>query len=107
MRLFSSLLSRLLATVAVVALCGSTLLAQQTLGGITGDVTDPSGSVIPNATITVLDEQTSLTRTVVTNGGGDYSFVNLPIGSYTVTFAVTGFETQKTPHIIVQGNRTA
>ena len=107
MRSISSLLSRLLATVAVVALCGSTLLAQQTLGGITGDVTDPSGSVIPNATITVLDEQTSLTRTVVTNGGGDYSFVNLPIGSYTVTFAVTGFETQKTPHIIVQGNRTA
>ena len=107
MRLFSSLLSRLLATAAVVALCGSSMLAQQTLGGITGDVTDPSGSVIPSATITVLDEQTSLTRTIVTNGAGSFSFVNLPIGSYTITFAASGFETQKTPHITVQGNRTA
>jgi hypothetical protein len=107
MRLSLSLLPRLLAIVAVVALCGSTLFAQQTLGGITGDVTDPSGSVIPNATVTVLDEQTSLTRTLVTNGAGTYSFVNLPIGSYTVTFTATGFETQKTPHITVQGNRTA
>jgi len=107
MRLFSSLFPRLLALVAVVALCGTILFAQQTLGGITGDVTDPSGSVIANATVTVLDEQTSLTRTVVTNGAGTYSFVNLPIGSYTLTFTANGFETQKTPHITVQGNRTA
>ena len=107
MRPYSSLFPRLLTLAAVVALCGSTLLAQQTLGGITGDVTDPSGSVIPNATVTVLDEQTSLTRTLVTNGAGVYSFVNLPIGSYTMTFAANGFETQKTPHITVQGNRTA
>jgi len=70
-------------------------------------VTDPSGSVIPSATVTVLDEQTSLTRTTTTNGAGTYSFVNLPIDSYTVTYMATGFETQKTPHITVQGNRTA
>ncbi len=98
---------RLLTLAAVVALCGSTLFAQQTLGGITGDVTDQSGSVIPNASVTVLEEQTSLTRTLVTNGAGAYSFVNLPIGSYTMKFAANGFETQKTQHITVQGNRTA
>ncbi len=107
MRSISSLLPRLLTFVAVAALCGSIAVAQQTLGGITGVVTDPSGSVIPNATVTVLDEQTSLTRTMVTNGAGTYSFVNLPIGVYTLTYAATGFETQKTPHITVQGNRTA
>jgi hypothetical protein len=107
MRLICSLFPRLLALAAVVALCGSSLFAQQTLGGITGDVTDPSGSVIPNASVTVLDEQTSLTRTVSTNGAGTYAFVNLPIGSYTVTLSANGFETQKTPHISVQGNRTA
>ena len=65
MRSFLSLPIRLLVTAAVAALCASTLFAQQsTLGGITGDVTDPSGSVISNATVTVVDEQTSLTRTV-------------------------------------------
>ncbi|MGB9077904.1 MAG: TonB-dependent receptor [Terracidiphilus sp.] len=103
--LFLSL--RLLAIAAVTALCPAALFAQQTLGGITGEVSDPSGSVIPNATVTVLDEQTSLTRIVKSNEAGSYSFVNLPIGSYTMTFAATGFETQKTPHITVQGNRTA
>jgi hypothetical protein len=92
---------------AAAALCSSALLAQQTLGGITGDVTDPSGSVIPNATVTLVDEQTALTRATTTNGAGTYSFVNLPIGSYTVTYGATGFDTQKTPHITVQGNRTA
>ena len=107
MRSFSSPLLRLLTFVAAVALCSSILFAQQTLGGITGDVTDPSGSVIPNATVTLVDEQTALTRTTTTNGAGTYSFVNLPIGSYTVTYTANGFETQKTPHITVQGNRTA
>jgi hypothetical protein len=107
MRSFYSLFPRLPRFVAAVALCTSTLFAQQTLGGITGDVTDPSGSVIPNATVTLIDEQTSLTRVTTSNGAGTYSFVNLPIGSYTVTYAATGFETQKTPHITVQGNRTA
>src|SRR5579863_8366392 len=106
MRSISSLFSRLLVVVAASALCGSAL-AQQTLGGITGEVSDPTGSVIAGATITVLDEQTSLTRQVTSNGAGTYSFVNLPIGAYTVTFAANGFETQKTPHITIQGNRTA
>jgi hypothetical protein len=107
MRAFSSQFPRLLALAAAFALCSSVLWAQQTLGGITGDVTDPTGSVIPNATVTVVDEQTSLMRSVTSNGAGTYSFVNLPIGVYTMTFAANGFETQKTPHITVQGNRTA
>jgi hypothetical protein len=103
----SSLLLRLLAIAAVVALCGSSLFAQQTLGGITGEVTDPSGDAIPNATVTVVDEQTSLTRTTTTNATGGYTFVNLPIDTYTLTYTAEGFDIQKTPHITVQANRTA
>jgi hypothetical protein len=106
-RVSQALLFRLLAIAAAVALCGSTLLAQQTLGGITGEVTDPSGSVVPNATVTLVDEQTSYARTAKTNGEGIFVFVNLPIDPYTVTFTAQGFDTQRTPHIAVQGNRTA
>jgi Carboxypeptidase regulatory-like domain/TonB dependent receptor len=87
--------------------CIHTLHAQQTFGGITGEVTDPSGGVILNATVTVLDEQTSLTRTVKTTGAGTYSIVSLPIGSYTLTFKADGFDLQKTQHIGVQADRTA
>ena len=55
----------------------------------------------------MVDEQTSLTRTVKTNGAGEYTFVNLPIGTYTLTYTADGFEAQKTQHIAVQADRTA
>ena len=106
-RTIPSSILRLLALVAVAALCVGPVLAQQTLGGITGAVTDTSGSVIQNAEVTVLGEQTGLTRTVKSNGEGEYLFVNLPIGTYTVTYTAEGFEVQSTPHITVQAERTA
>jgi hypothetical protein len=107
MRSASSLILRLLPIVAAIALCGSSLRAQQTLGAIIGEVTDPSGGVIPNATVSLLDENTASTRTVKTNASGTYAFVNLPISSYTLTYTADGFDIQKTPHIAVQANRTA
>jgi hypothetical protein len=103
----SSLLPRLLAIAAAAALCSSSLLAQQTLGGITGEVTDSSGGVLPNVTVTAVDEQTALTRTTHTNASGSYAFVNLPIGTYTLTYTAENFDIQKTPHITVQADRTA
>src|ERR1022692_3872112 len=100
-------LSRLLAFLAVAVLFSSSLLAQQTLGGITGEVTDSSGGVIPNVAVAVVGEQTSLTRTTRTNDSGVYLFVNLPIESYTLTYTAEGYDVQKTQHITVQANRTA
>ena len=107
LRLSCSSILRLLAIAAAVALCGSILWAQQTLGGVTGEVTDASGGVIPNATVTIVEEQTALTRTTKTNDSGSYSFVNLPIGTYTLTYEAQGYQVQKTPHITVQADRTA
>jgi hypothetical protein len=80
--------------------------AQQTLGGITGTVTDSSGDALSDTTVTAVESQTQLTRTVTTNSTGAYSFVNLPIGSYTLTFAHDGFDSQKIPSIVVQADRT-
>jgi len=81
--------------------------AQQTLGGITGTVTDASGGILPNTTASIVSDQTKLSRTQTTNASGIYDFVNLPIGSYTLTFTHDGFETQKIPSIVVQADRTA
>jgi Carboxypeptidase regulatory-like domain/TonB dependent receptor len=105
-RCAASLLPRLLVLIAAIALSTTFTLAQQTLGGITGEVSDASGGVIPNATVTVLNEQTALTRTLKTNAEGEYSFVNLPIGTYTLTFTADGFDIQKSAHISVQADRT-
>ncbi len=81
--------------------------AQQTLGGITGTVSDISGSVLPDTSVTIVGDQTKLTRTQKTNGNGAYDFVNLPIGTYTVTVTHDGFQTEKLPSIPVQADRTA
>ncbi len=107
LRIRSSIFSRLFAIAAAAVLCVLPAIAQETLGGITGEVTDASGGVIPNVAVTALDEATSLTRTTTTNGSGTYALVNLPIGTYTLTYKADGYDLQKTQHITVQANRTA
>ncbi len=81
--------------------------AQQTLGGITGTVVDTTGSVLPDTAVTIVGDQTQLTRSQKSNDNGSYDFVNLPIGTYTLTYTHDGFETQRIPSIQVQANRTA
>ena len=81
--------------------------AQQTLGSITGAVSDKTGGVLPGTEVTIVGDQTKLTRTQKTNANGIYDFVNLPIGTYTLTFTHDGFETQRIPSITVQADRTA
>jgi hypothetical protein len=80
--------------------------AQQTLGGITGTVTDSSGGALAGATVSLVGDETKLTRMQTTNSSGAYSFVNLPIGHYTLTFTQQGFQAQNVPSILVQANRT-
>ncbi len=81
--------------------------AQQTLGGITGTVMESTGSVLPGTLVTIVGDETTLTRTQTSSGNGSYDFVNLPIGAYTLTFTHDGFQTQRVPSILVQANRTA
>jgi len=92
---------------AVALLFAPAARAQQTLGGITGTVTDSSGAVVVGATVTLVGDETKLTRTQTTNSAGSYLFVNLPIGPYTLSFTQAGFQAQTIPSILVQANRTA
>ncbi len=86
--------------------CAPGARSQQTLGGITGTVTDTSAACWRTPSVTLVGDQTTLTRTQKTNSSGSYEFVNLPIGTYTLTFSHDGFETQKIPSILVQADRT-
>jgi hypothetical protein len=83
------------------------LAQQSTLGGITGTVTDSSGAVISGATVTLVGDQTKLSRTQITSTTGSYTFVNLPLGTYTLSYTLQGFQSQNIPGITVQANRTA
>ena len=82
-------------------------LTQQTLGGVTGTVTDSSGGALADTTVSLISDQTTLTRTQKTNDAGSYDFVNLPIGTYTLTFSHAGFQTVKIPSVLIQADRTA
>src|SRR3984885_5397437 len=80
---------------------------QQTLGGLTGVVTDASGGILSGTVVTIVGDQTSLTRTQTAGANGFYEFANLPIGTYSLTFVRDGFQTEKMVSIPIQGDRTA
>jgi hypothetical protein len=81
--------------------------AQQTLGGITGTITDASGGAVSDCEVTLVGDATKLTRVQKTNNTGTYDFVNLPIGTYSLTITHDGFQTLKVPSVPVQADRTA
>ena len=72
-----------LAIVAVVLMMTVSAWAQLSTATLFGAVTDNSGAVIPNATITLTQVDTNFTRTVKSNDQGQYRAEFLPIGSYT------------------------
>jgi hypothetical protein len=59
-------------------------LGQTVQGVITGAVSDPSGAVIPKATVTITNEGTGISQTDTTGTDGLYRFPLVPLGTYTV-----------------------
>lgn len=65
--------------------------AQSTYGAVVGVVTDDSDAVLPGATVTLTEIQTSLVRTTVSKETGAYEFLNLTQGLYRVEVELEGF----------------
>ena len=76
-------------------------------GGINGSVTDASGAAIPNASLQAVDDATGVTHSTLSSSAGEYSFVDLPLGAYTVTATATGFQTLKVDRIPVTAGSAA
>src|SRR5579862_1921132 len=83
--------SCLLAMLAVILVSGS-LVAQKITGDIAGDVTDTTGAVLPNATVTAKNLATDFNRSATTTSSGSYRITDLPIGNYSVTVSAQGFK---------------
>lgn len=81
-----------LAVVALVALAAAPAFGQLT-GTITGTATDETGAVLPGVTVTVDSPALIQPRSTTTGAGGSYSIPALPPGDYSVTFALSGFQT--------------
>ena len=72
------------------------LAAQVSTGTVAGTVTDPAGAVVANATVTVTNKSTGLTRAVSTGSDGIYAVPSLPAGTYEVRIEAAGFSTSAT-----------
>jgi hypothetical protein len=82
--------------------------AQTTGQQITGLITDSTGAIVPNATVTALNEGTNATRSVVTNSDGNYVIPTLDVGTYTVSVTAAGFKKSVTAGVKLDvGDRLA
>ncbi len=101
---------RTLSIFAILALLAASTLsawAVETSGNILGTVRDVTGASVPNAKVTVTNEATGMTRSVSTDGLGEYNLKLLPVGSYTVRIEATGFSTYVQRGITVDVNENA
>ena len=80
--------------------------AQTATGTILGTVTDASGAVVPNATVTVTNKATSTARNLTTNTQGLYSAPALVAGDYEVRVELQGFRTEVRDAQVLAGNST-
>jgi hypothetical protein len=103
MRTSTSVILLVLACLAVPIVSSA-----QALGTIAGVVKDASGAVLPGVTVEAASPALiEKVRDVVTDGSGQYRIVNLPPGSYTVTFTLAGFSGVKREAIDVTASFTA
>ncbi|MEM6795880.1 MAG: carboxypeptidase regulatory-like domain-containing protein, partial [Acidobacteriota bacterium] len=87
----------------LIACLATTASAQRNTASIRGTVTSSdTGAVLPGATVTLRNVDTGLTREVATNAEGNYTFGNLPTGSYEVTVEFPDFKTTVVKDVVLR-----
>jgi hypothetical protein len=78
--------------VAAVLTIPLSSFSQTFRGGINGTVTDQSGAVVPAATVEATDAATGVSHKTISSSAGEYTFQDLPLGTYTVAAKASGFQ---------------
>jgi hypothetical protein len=78
-----------------LAILGGHAYGQADTGQLAGTVTDPSGAIVPGATVTVTNAGTNAVRTVQTSSNGTYTLGSLPAAIYKVVIQAPGFQPLK------------
>ncbi len=100
-----SRLTRWLVVMSLCLACSPLMLAQGTGGRILGRVADASGAVLTGVKVTATNDATGVSRETQTNASGDYSFPEVPVGTYSLTFDMAGFKTNVGKGITVELNQ--
>lgn len=96
----------ILSAISLSLLLASSALAQTATGRIVGSVQDPSGAIVPGATVTALNEETNVTYNTVSSDAGKYTFEALQPGPYTISVEQSGFKKYTTSKNILTANDT-
>ncbi|HWC17611.1 MAG TPA: carboxypeptidase regulatory-like domain-containing protein, partial [Terriglobales bacterium] len=83
-------------------LLASSINAQTTGASVSGTVTDPSGAIIPGATVSATNSATGISQATVTNTSGAYNIPNLQPGTYQVTVNAQGFPQYITKGLVLE-----
>jgi len=89
------------AALCALFICSFSLLTLAQEGTIVGTVTDPTGSVVPNATITITSIKTGQSRTLKTNESGQYVAPDLAIGEYNIQAHAPGFKIVERKNVVL------
>src|SRR5271165_1264666 len=95
--------------VAFLMVCSATVrvCAQNETAVLAGQVTDPSGSAVPNAQVSLVSDATGAARNAVTSPSGEYRFDLLEPGDYSLRVTVNGFRVWETPKLHLQVAQTS
>jgi len=86
-------MKRLVLAILVVLSLAVAVNGQTFRGAINGTVTDPSGAVVPNATVKATESATGIDHATITTSEGQFAFQDIPLGFYKITVTATGFPT--------------
>ncbi|HTW81920.1 MAG TPA: carboxypeptidase regulatory-like domain-containing protein [Terracidiphilus sp.] len=93
--------------VSILLLCVSPASRAQSTGGrVLGRVLDPSGALVPGATLTLINNASGVTQKAESAKSGDYIFLAVPVGSYQLHAEAPGFQSFIADGIAVQLNAT-
>jgi carboxypeptidase family protein len=94
--------SHLGAMLSCILLSCSFAFGQSATTSLRGTIKDPSGALVPNATVTITDKTVDKTVTAVSNGEGSYQFPQIPPAHYLITVTAQGLGSQsKTAELLV------
>lgn len=94
--------------ISVLLVFGGTAFPQASSSSLQGAITDPSGGAIPGATVVLSNNESKIERTAVTGVQGEYRFLALPPGTYTLVVSAKGFarSTQNALQLLVNSPAT-
>jgi hypothetical protein len=85
---------QILAFLFLLAVSCGPVWSQASLTSLRGTITDPSGALVPGATVTIEEKSTGFKANQTANGSGEYEFQQIPPGTYLITATSTGFGAQ-------------